>query len=53
LLARTTRSVALTEAGTHLHDGLKPAFSEVRATLDSLTEQAFLKPSWASMTDRS
>jgi DNA-binding transcriptional LysR family regulator len=38
LLTRTTRSVALTEAGEHLRRGLAPAFAEVRATLASLDE---------------
>jgi DNA-binding transcriptional LysR family regulator len=38
LLARTTRSVALTEAGEHLYNGLAPAFGNVRATLESLNE---------------
>jgi DNA-binding transcriptional LysR family regulator len=38
LLARTTRSVALTEAGEHLYNGLRPAFADVRTTLESLNE---------------
>lgn len=36
LFTRTTRSVALTEAGEHLLRGLKPALSDVHATLESL-----------------
>jgi len=36
LFTRTTRSVALTEAGEHLLRGLKPALSHVHATLESL-----------------
>ncbi|WNG50558.1 LysR family transcriptional regulator [Archangium minus] len=38
LLQRTTRSVGLTEAGEHLYRGLQPAFSDMRATLESLNE---------------
>jgi DNA-binding transcriptional LysR family regulator len=38
LLHRTTRSVALTEAGAHLYRGLEPAFAGMRATLESLSE---------------
>lgn len=38
LLARTTRSVALTELGQHLYDGLSPAFASIQASLDSLNE---------------
>lgn len=38
LLQRTTRSVGLTEAGKHLYQGLKPAFADMRATLESLNE---------------
>jgi DNA-binding transcriptional LysR family regulator len=38
LLARTTRSVALTEPGQHLYDGLKPSFANIQAALDSLNE---------------
>lgn len=38
LLQRTTRSVGLTEAGERLYQGLKPAFSDVRATLESVNE---------------
>ena len=38
LFARTTRSVALTEAGRHLYDGLRPAFADVETTLQSLNE---------------
>lgn len=36
LFTRTTRSVALTEAGEHLLHGLRPAFADVRATLETL-----------------
>lgn len=36
LFTRTTRSVALTEAGEHLFAGIKPALTGVRATLESL-----------------
>ncbi len=36
--SRTTRSVALTEAGEHLYNGLRPAFAEVQTTLESLNE---------------
>jgi len=36
LFARTTRSVALTEAGEHLRGGLRPAFAQLRETVDSL-----------------
>ncbi len=36
LFTRTTRSVALTEAGEHLLRGLKPALADVHATLESL-----------------
>ena len=38
LFVRTTRSVALTEAGEHLLGGLRPAFKDVHATLASLNE---------------
>ena len=38
LFARTTRSVALTEAGEQLRAGLQPAFRDVRSTLASLNE---------------
>lgn len=38
LLQRTTRSVALTEAGEYLHRALTPTFAELRATLASLDE---------------
>ncbi|ABC82972.1 LysR family transcriptional regulator [Anaeromyxobacter dehalogenans] len=38
LFARTTRSVALTEAGEHLRAGLRPAFAQMRETVDSLGE---------------
>lgn len=38
LFARTTRSVALTEAGEHLHAGLRPAFARMRETVESLQE---------------
>lgn len=38
LFTRTTRSVVLTEAGEHLLRGLKPALSDVRATLESLEQ---------------
>lgn len=40
LLARTTRSVALTEAGKRLVARLKPALAEVEETLDQISEQA-------------
>ncbi|AKU98384.1 Transcriptional regulator, LysR family [Labilithrix luteola] len=36
LFARTTRSVALTEAGEQLFGGIRPAFADVRAALESL-----------------
>ncbi len=36
LFTRTTRSVALTEAGEHLFAGIKPAIADVRMTLESL-----------------
>lgn len=36
LFTRTTRSVALTEAGEHLRAGLRPAFSQLHATVESL-----------------
>lgn len=39
LLARTTRSVALTEAGKTLLASLKPAFTEVGETLDQIVGQ--------------
>jgi DNA-binding transcriptional LysR family regulator len=38
LFTRTTRSVALTEAGEHLRAGLRPAFDQMRATVESLQE---------------
>jgi len=38
LLARTTRNIALTEAGTKLLAKLKPAFEDVRHSLESLDE---------------
>lgn len=38
LLQRTTRSVALTEAGEYLHRALTPTFADLRATLASLDE---------------
>ena len=38
LFVRTTRSVALTEAGEQLRAGLRPAFREMRSTLSSLNE---------------
>lgn len=38
LFARTTRSVALTEAGDHLRAGLRPAFAQIHATVASLDE---------------
>ena len=38
LLTRTTRSVALTEAGEHLRGGLRPALAQVRETVASLDE---------------
>lgn len=38
LFARTTRSVALTEAGERLHAGLHPAFGQMRAAVESLHE---------------
>jgi DNA-binding transcriptional LysR family regulator len=38
LFTRTTRSVALTEAGEHLQRGLKPAFADMRVALESLNE---------------
>jgi DNA-binding transcriptional LysR family regulator len=40
LLARTTRSVALTEAGERLRACLKPALTEVEETLDQISGQA-------------
>jgi DNA-binding transcriptional LysR family regulator len=40
LLARTTRSVALTEAGQRLLTRLKPALTEVEETLDQISGQA-------------
>ncbi len=36
LVNRTTRSVSLTEAGTRLHDRLKPAFRDIQDALDDL-----------------
>lgn len=36
LFTRTTRSVALTEAGMHLLAGVKPALTNVRTTLEAL-----------------
>lgn len=36
LFTRTTRSVALTEAGEHLLSGVKPALANVRMTLEAL-----------------
>lgn len=36
LFARTTRSVALTEAGEHLFAGVRPALADVRQALESL-----------------
>jgi DNA-binding transcriptional LysR family regulator len=39
LLSRTTRSVALTEAGEKLFARLKPAFAEVGETLDQISRQ--------------
>jgi DNA-binding transcriptional LysR family regulator len=36
LFTRTTRSVSLTEAGEHLRAGLRPAFTQIRETVDSL-----------------
>lgn len=39
LLARTTRSVALTEAGERLLASLKPALTEVEETLDQIAGQ--------------
>ena len=42
LLARTTRSVALTEAGARLLDRLAPALGEVEAALDDVNLQRFL-----------
>jgi DNA-binding transcriptional LysR family regulator len=38
LFTRTTRSVALTEAGEHLRGGLRPAFAQVRETVASIDE---------------
>jgi len=38
LLARTTRSVALTEPGQRLFDDLKPAFASIQAALDAVNE---------------
>jgi DNA-binding transcriptional LysR family regulator len=38
LFSRTTRSVALTEAGEHLRAGLRPAFTQMRETMSSLGE---------------
>lgn len=38
LLARTTRNIALTEAGAKLLSRLKPAFEDVRHSLESLDE---------------
>ena len=38
LFARTTRSVALTEAGERLHARLRPAFAEMRAALAEANE---------------
>jgi len=40
LFTRTTRSVALTEAGEHLRAGLRPAFTQLRETVSSLGELA-------------
>jgi len=37
LLSRTTRSVALTEAGEHLRARLRPAFSEIHEALGEIT----------------
>jgi DNA-binding transcriptional LysR family regulator len=37
LLSRTTRSVALTEAGEHLRARLRPAFSEIHEALGEVT----------------
>jgi DNA-binding transcriptional LysR family regulator len=39
LLARTTRSVALTEAGERLRACLKPALTEIEETLDQISGQ--------------
>lgn len=39
LFTRTTRNVALTEAGEHLRAGLRPAFAQMRETVDSLRER--------------
>ena len=36
LLQRTTRSVAMTEAGERLYQGVKPALADMRASIDSL-----------------
>ncbi len=38
LLTRTTRNIALTEAGTKLLSNLKPAFDDIRHSLDALDE---------------
>jgi DNA-binding transcriptional LysR family regulator len=43
LLQRTTRSVAMTEAGEQLYRGVKPALGALRASIDSL-EQLRSKP---------
>src|SRR5581483_6090830 len=39
LLNRTTRSVSLTDAGVHLRDRLRPAFSEISSALTELSEE--------------
>src|SRR6202051_2754727 len=39
LLNRTTRSVSLTDAGVHLRDRLRPAFSEISGALTELDEE--------------
>ncbi len=38
LLSRTTRNLSLTEAGSKLYVSLKPAFEDIRHSLDSLNE---------------
>lgn len=38
LFTRTTRNISLTEAGTKLHDSLKPAFADIRRSLDALDD---------------
>jgi DNA-binding transcriptional LysR family regulator len=44
LLARTTRSVAPTEAGTRLISGLRPALAEVESVVDQSSRYATARP---------